>query len=151
MFKDRDLDLIVVAFRGTRPFDADAWCTDIDISWFEVEVELEGEAAPERVSIHGGFMKALGLQRDRGGLKEMDEVAEEGKSYAYHGIKKKLKNELGGGTRFILTGHSLGGALAILFVGELCMQKEDAILRKLEGVYTFGQPRVGDERFGEYM
>ncbi|KAK3423232.1 hypothetical protein EUGRSUZ_F00220 [Eucalyptus grandis] len=151
MFKDRDLDLIVVAFRGTRPFDADAWCTDIDISWFEVELELEGEAAPERVSIHGGFMKALGLQRDRGGLKEMDEVAEEGKSYAYHGIKKKLKNELGGGTRFILTGHSLGGALAILFVGALCMQKEDAILRKLEGVYTFGQPRVGDERFGEYM
>ncbi|KAI6688113.1 hypothetical protein NL676_024941, partial [Syzygium grande] len=134
MFKDRDL--IVVAFRGTRPFDADAWCTDIDLSW---------------VRIHGGFMKALGLQEDRGWLKEIDEAAAEGKSYAYYKMKEMLRNRLEGGTKFIVTGHSLGGALAILFVGALCMLEEDAILEKLEGVYTFGQPRVGDEKFGEYM
>lgn len=150
MLKDRDL--IVLAFRGTRPFDADAWRTSIDLSWYEVEVKLEGEAGLEWVSIHGGFMKALGLQKGRGGLKEMDEVAEEGKSYAYYEIKEMLRNLLKErGTKFIVTGHSLGGALAILFVGALCMHKEDAILDKLEGVYTFGQPKVGDERFGEYM
>ncbi|KAF8030548.1 hypothetical protein BT93_E2855 [Corymbia citriodora subsp. variegata] len=150
MFRDRDL--IVVAFRGNRPFDADAWCATIDLSWYEVEVELEGGVVPERVSIHRGFMKALGLQKGRGGLKEMDEVAEEGKSYAYYEIKEMLRNLLKErGTKFIVTGHSLGGALAILFVGALCMHKEAAILERLEGVYTFGQPKVGDERFGEYM
>ncbi|KAF8030547.1 hypothetical protein BT93_E2854 [Corymbia citriodora subsp. variegata] len=145
MFKDQDL--IVVAFRGTRPFDADAWCTDIDISWYELDTkEEEG-----RVRVHGGFMKALGLQGGRKRNKETDEVAEEGKRYAYCDIKEMLRIQLEGRTKFIVTGHSLGGALAILFVGALCIHKEDAILDKLEGVYTFGQPRVGDEKFGRYM
>ncbi|KAI3407351.1 Lipase_3 domain-containing protein [Psidium guajava] len=144
MFKDGDL--IVVAFRGTPPFDADAWCTDIDLSLYELE--LEGEGGPERVSIHSGFMKALGLQKGR----RWPEAPNEGKTYAYYKIKEILRKQLKeGGAKFIVTGHSLGGALAILFVGVLCMHKEDSILERLDGVYTFGQPRVGDERFGEYM
>uniref|UniRef100_A0A3N7FXB5 Fungal lipase-type domain-containing protein n=1 Tax=Populus trichocarpa TaxID=3694 RepID=A0A3N7FXB5_POPTR len=89
MFQDKKVDptLIVVAFRGTNPFDADDWTTDVDLSWYDLQ-----------------------------------------------GI-----------------GHSLGGALAILFMGVLALHQEAWLLERLEGVYTFGQPRVGDGQFGEFM
>ncbi|KAK9948927.1 hypothetical protein M0R45_004480 [Rubus argutus] len=114
MLRDRssaDHDTIVVAFRGTEPFDADAWCSDFDLSWYELEGRVNGR-------IHGGFMKALGLKKN---------------------------------ARYIITGHSLGGALAILFPAILALHEENELLERLEGVYTFGQPRVGDKEFGQYM
>ncbi|XVF64076.1 hypothetical protein PTKIN_Ptkin09bG0137900 [Pterospermum kingtungense] len=99
MFEDTraNPNLIVVAFRGTSPFSADDWRTDVDISWLRKVLKQNPEA------------------------------------------------------RFILTGHSLGGALAILFPAVLMLHEEEWLLQRLDGVYTFGQPKVGDEKFGEFM
>ena len=44
--------------------------------------------------------------------------------------------------RFWVTGHSLGGALAILAAFRLSMRAV-----RVTGVYTYGQPRVGSHRF----
>ncbi|XP_021677787.2 triacylglycerol lipase OBL1 isoform X2 [Hevea brasiliensis] len=112
LFRDKtnEQDTVVVAFRGTEPFDADAWCSDFDISWYELK---------DIGRIHGGFMKALGLQKSIGWPKEC------------------IENN--------------GGALAILFPAVLAYHGEKMLLERLEGVYTFGQPRVGDERFGLHM
>jgi len=44
-----------------------------------------------------------------------------------------------------LTGHSLGGALALTATARLQFEKNQAI----QGLYTFGQPRVGDPAFTE--
>ncbi|XP_058221079.1 triacylglycerol lipase OBL1-like [Rhododendron vialii] len=146
MFKDTtsNPNLIVVAFRGTEPFDADQWRTNIDISWYQ----LKGAAG----RIHSGFLRALGLQKKTGWPKYMIDEGS-GRQYAYYTLRQKLKEELkkDKNVKFILTGHGLGGALAILFAAGLVLHEEKELLESLDWVYTFGQPMVGNEQFGNWM
>ena len=49
----------------------------------------------------------------------------------------------------LVTGHSLGSALAVL--GALDIKIYFGIHSKLIRLYTFGQPRVGDKNFSDWV
>lgn len=46
-----------------------------------------------------------------------------------------------------VTGHSLGGGLAVLATAKLRLEKDEPV----NGLYTFGQPRVGDREFARHF
>lgn len=46
---------------------------------------------------------------------------------------------------FILSGHSLGGAVAVLCASRITTNGKNVV-----GVYTFGTPKIGNEDFKEY-
>ncbi|KAJ6915589.1 hypothetical protein NC652_018283 [Populus alba x Populus x berolinensis] len=94
------------------------WCSDFDLSWYEI---------PDVGRIHGGFMKALGLQKCLGWPKEMKQSSSRPAPLAYYALRDILKG--------ILSQND----------------QTKYISDRLQGIYTFGQPRVGDGNFGKYM
>ncbi|KAJ6427210.1 hypothetical protein OIU84_022747 [Salix udensis] len=72
---------------------------------------------------------------------------------AYYAVRKKLKSLLleHKNAKFIVTGHSLGGALAILFPSVLVQHQQMGVMKRLLGVYTFGQPRIGNLQLAKFM
>ncbi|XP_047316511.1 triacylglycerol lipase OBL1-like [Impatiens glandulifera] len=143
-FMMEDRDRVIVAFRGTQVFDPDTWEMDVDISWFK----FKGAGIT-----HMGFMRALGLVETEDGIKGWPTtLQDETNPRAYYAIRDSLKILLvNNNKKFIVTGHSLGGALAVLFTAVLGFHAENELLDRLESVYTFGQPRVGNEKFGMFM
>nr|GMC77390.1 uncharacterized protein LOC109187493 [Ipomoea batatas] len=179
--KPKDANLILVGFRGTEPFDADDWGTDFDYSWYEIPemgkvhmgfLEAMGLGNREDVST---FQEQLFVKNAKSGSAESSEPSsmwlsdsdenngsrnskqpnDLGKKEfsAYYTVRMKLKSLLREheNAKFVVTGHSLGGALAILFPTVLAMHKEEEMLKRLLGIYTFGQPRIGNRQLGRYM
>ncbi|XP_058108777.1 triacylglycerol lipase OBL1 isoform X2 [Magnolia sinica] len=176
--KPKDASLVLISFRGTEPFDADDWSTDFDYSWFEIpelgKVHmgfLEALGLGNRAEVTT-FQELLQIGEDTSnGRKQPPQSAmasdsqsdskddedgvlpEMAKMTAYYAVRSRLRILLNEhkNAKFIVTGHSLGGALAILFPAVLLLHKEKEMMKRLLGVYTFGQPRVGDRQLGSFM
>ncbi|MEV0411127.1 lipase family protein [Streptomyces sp. NPDC050448] len=105
--------MIVVAFRGTEPVQLKDWLSDVTTPpW-------PGPAGTGYV--HYGFAEAL--------------------QSVFPEIAKGITELRDRGQTVFLSGHSLGGALAMLTGARLHL--EDPRLRA-DGVYTYGQPRTCD-------
>ncbi|VAH37569.1 unnamed protein product [Triticum turgidum subsp. durum] len=133
-----DAELVVVAFRGTPAFDAARWRADLDPSWYKV---------PRLGRAHAAYTHALGAQRNMGWPKWVEHVkGKPQKVYAYYTIRDAVKGllEASPKARLLVTGHGSGGALAVLFATVMAYHREKAVMDRLAGVYTFGQPQVGD-------
>ncbi|WVZ96447.1 hypothetical protein U9M48_042085 [Paspalum notatum var. saurae] len=153
VFTDRatDASVVVVAFRGTEPFNTRDWSTDVNLSWLGM-----GEMG----HVHVGFLKALGLQEDDGAdaartfpAAAPASAAAGDKPLAYYALREEVRAQLAAhpNATVVVTGHSLGGALAAIFPALLAFHGEQDILDRLLAVVTYGQPRVGDQAFADFV
>jgi len=80
-----------------------------------------------------------------------DVLVHDGFAGAWENIREdvvdEIEDRLVGGRRLWITGHSLGGALATLAAYDLSHVEDIPV----EGVHTFGQPRVGDAAFEDHF
>lgn len=118
-------DAILVAFRGTQPGRPMDWFVDfqaIHQSWDH-----------KTGTVHGGFYDALKAI--------WGAALPDGRRI----LPERLR---GRGNRTVwITGHSLGGALAELCAAQAALVEDIPV----QGVYTFGQPRVGNNTFAKTM
>jgi triacylglycerol lipase len=118
-------DAILVAFRGTQPNRAMDWFVDANAILRQWDHPVG--------QVHKGFYEAL---RAVWGVTLPD-----GRQV----LPKRLVSR--GRKTVWITGHSLGGALA-----ELCAAQAHFVSHvPIQGVYTFGQPRVGNQAFANAL
>jgi hypothetical protein len=116
-------DAIIVAFRGTQPNRPMDWFADFRATCDPWDHKNAGK-------VHSGFYSAL--RKVWGVTLANGEI-----------LPRRLVNR--GSKTIWITGHSLGGALA-----ELCAAQALFVSKiPVQGVYTFGQPRVGTKDFAD--
>jgi hypothetical protein len=126
--KRKDPRFGILVFRGTELEGVGDILADLNVDMvpFPDQSNAKGK-------VHAGFHEGVLAIRKR----------------VYAMLKKTQINDL------IITGHSLGGALALLTTAHFYLNDRDevfsAVQRALRGVYTFGQPAVGDARFCAWL
>jgi len=123
---------VIVAFRGTRPDELKDWMAD-----FEIEQVAFSDYFPAHDvgMVHEGFCRLLA-----GSWREI------------HSAVTRYQDN---GQPVWITGHSLGGALAAMATAAFTFAAREPV----NGLYTFGQPRIGgidfcnqcDSNFGDVM
>ncbi|XVE65664.1 hypothetical protein DITRI_Ditri08aG0018300 [Diplodiscus trichospermus] len=121
----KDLNAIVIAFRGTQEHSIQNWVEDL----FWKQLDLNYPGMPDAM-VHHGFYTAY-----------HNTTIQPGILYAV----KKAK-ELYGDLDVMVTGHSMGGAMASFCALDLTVNHE----AKNVQVMTFGQPRIGNAAFASY-
>jgi triacylglycerol lipase len=123
-FVAQNPDVILIAFRGTESSALSDFLSDL-----QGAIKIQWESLG---NVHPGFLTALKAVWDK----------------SFNGVKifpDLIRNA--GKRKIWITGHSLGGALAVLCAAQLTILDKIPI----HSVYTFGQPRIGDEQFAENM
>jgi triacylglycerol lipase len=119
-------EFILVSFRGTEATKPEDLATDADLR------KTPGPGG----EVHTGFLRALNHV--------MEEIHSKIRDYKEEYINELENDQLPPSLWF--TGHSLGAGLATLAVAKMLIENED---EPVQGLYTFGSPRVGDEEFAE--
>ena len=124
---------MVLAFRGSQePKD---WLTNVTTQLRNFTIRKDGDTSLSSYKgrVHTGFFLAWAII-------EKSVLAQ---------IHRWQKDSIENGTTLpplYITGHSLGGALATMAAAAL---SDNGI--EVAGVYTFGQPRVGDRTFAQQL
>lgn len=121
--------LAILCYRGTPPASLGSWAGDADVG-----AERMRLASGDDVRVHAGYHRNVRATRFR--VLEELQHALSGRSLAdpAQAVEHPLE-------ALYVTGHSLGGAMALLFALSLgAPGAEHAIAERLRAVYTFGQP-----------
>ena len=161
IFRDAAAREVVVAFRGTEQTKWQDLATDVNLTPSTID--------PERVVDDGSWLPFLNRKREP--------LVHGGFLAAYDSVRVKVLNAVAGLTAdadgsgagrpwtVLVTGHSLGGALATLFALEAAslwgdgrcanpdlhkyMPKRDRSGAREVCMYNFGSPRVGNAVFAD--
>lgn len=124
--------VVVLSYRGTEPQNLGNWLGDADVGSESSVVPVgEGVLAPR---VHAGFH--LNVRATWWGVMEELTRALNGRSLldSARAVEHPLES-------LYVTGHSLGGAMAVVFALAVAGRAEHrAIADRLRAVYTFGQP-----------
>jgi hypothetical protein len=122
----------IVGFRGTEPARLGNWLGNADIGGDSTPLSLCDGA--QKVRVHAGFHRNV-RATSWAVLQEL-KAAIDGRSLANHDARVEHPLEA-----LYITGHSLGGAMAVLFALTVCgTSAHRPIAERLRAVYTFGQP-----------
>lgn len=112
-------DAIVISFRGSNNIE----------NWIKnIEFAQVGYSRCNNCKVHDGFNKAYNMVK-QAMLAQIQQ------------LKAKFRS-----AKIYLTGHSLGGAIAVLAAPDI---KE--LYGTISAFYTFGQPRVGNSEFAAFV
>ncbi len=120
--------VVILCYRGTELTNLGNWLGDADVGSESITV------GGETVGVHSGFYRNVCATREAV-IREL-RLALEGRSLADPGARTAYPLEA-----LYITGHSLGGAMAVLFsLGIVGAAEHRPIADRLRAVYTFGQP-----------
>ena len=129
--------VVILSYRGTEPASLGNWLADADVG--AASLVLGGEV----LGVHAGFYR--NLRATQWGVINELQSALRGRSLS--DPEKQLDHPM---QALYVTGHSLGGAMAVLFALSLAADVERrAIAETLRAVYTFGQPLTAGEPLPE--
>ncbi len=129
--------VVILCYRGTEPSNLGSWLGDTDVG--SDSISLGGA----ELGVHSGFYR--NVRATRWTVLEELHRALEGKSLS--NPESRLEHSL---QALYLTGHSLGGAMALLFALSLAGNPEErALAATLRAIYTYGQPMAAGEPLAE--
>ncbi|HUK61741.1 MAG TPA: hypothetical protein VLV15_00365, partial [Dongiaceae bacterium] len=124
--------VVMLCYRGTEPGSLGNWLGDADLG--PEDADPAGAEAGARIRFHAGFHR--NVRATWWEVLETLTVALRGGSIADD--KARVEHPM---EALYVTGHSLGGAMALLFAWRLSADPaRREIADRLRAVYTFGQP-----------
>lgn len=127
MALNHDIKKIIISYRGTA--NLVNWIHNFN--FIGVKVNIKDDSSFKGAKVHNGF------------LRMSNSLYEQTQTELLKLIKKHPQYNI------VITGHSLGGAIATINAFNL-VQNKILTWEQIE-LYTFGQPRVGNKKFAKYM